>query len=320
MTDTQFPVDSPLGSLAGEVTPHSSTLFVRDIGKIDCATFDPSQGISGQSWHVDVSLTGILDENGFVFDFSPLKSLIKQTLSSTLDHSLIIPVQSQSVQYGEWESGERWSLRSKARGEAKETKWEYLCPKGSVFPVHAVALKTSVIEAEFARIVRHRLPSTVVALAVKLREENIAATEASYRYTHGIQGHNGLCQRLFHGHRSRIEVYIGDERRPDLEHYIAREIFSSNIHVASLTQIKSGRGEVGRRSTSDEPITLSYAGTLGQYEATLPASRVFFVESETSVESIARELARVIKQEEKTNEVVKVVSYEGIDKGAIGIA
>ncbi len=320
MSEELNQVEASTAPLTGEATPNSSTLFIRDVGKIDCATFDPSQGISGQSWYVDVWLTGMLDENGFVFDFSPLKSLIKQTLSSTLDHSLIIPVQSQSVQYGEWESGERWILRSKARGESKESKWEYLCPKGSVFPVHTVALKTSVIEAEFARILRHRLPPTVLGLAVKLRDEQIAPTEASYRYTHGIQGHNGLCQRLFHGHRSRIEIYIGEERRPDLEHYIVREIFCSNIHIASLSQVKSGKAQVGYCGSSEELVTLSYAGTLGQYEATLPSKRVFFVESETSVEAIAREIARVIKREEKTNEVVKVVAYEGIDKGAVGFA
>ena len=302
------------------VSPNTSTLFVRDVGKIDCALFDPSLGVVGQSWYVDVWLTGALDENGFVFDFSPLKSLIKQTLASTLDHSLIIPVQSQSVQYGESELGERWILKSRARGESKETKWEYLCPKGAVFPVHSVSLKTNVIETEFSRILRHRLPSTVMGLSVKLRDEAIAPTEASYRYTHGIQGHNGLCQRLFHGHRSRVEVFIGDERRPDLEHYLAREIFNSNIHIASLNQIKAGQGEVGHRGSTDSPVTLSFAGTLGSYEATLPANRLFFVESETSIEAIARELARVVKRDEKTQDVVKVIAYEGIDKGAIGIA
>jgi 6-pyruvoyl-tetrahydropterin synthase len=303
-----------------EPTPNASTLFVKDIGKIDCALFDPSLGIIGQSWHVDIWLTGTLDSNGFVFDFSPLKALIKQTLSATLDHSLIIPVQSQGVQYHESEFGEKWILKSKSRGESSESKWEYSCPKGSVFPVHSVSLKTSVIEAEFSRILRHRLPPTVMGLAVKLREEAILTTEASYRYTHGIQGHSGLCQRLFHGHRSRIQVYIGQERRPDLEHFIAREVFQSNIHIASINQIKSGSGEVGFRSQSNSPITLSYSSSLGTFEGTLPANRVFFVGSETSVESIAKELANLIRKEEKTNEIVKVIAYEGIDKGAVGTA
>lgn len=293
-----------------------STLFVRDVGKIDSALFDPSLGIIGQSWFVDVWLTGTLDENGFVFDFSPLKALIRQTLASTLDHALIIPVGSQTVQFSEFGNGERWTLKSKPRGEMRESRWEYSSPKGSVFPVHTIALKTTNIEQEFGRILRHRLPPSVHHLAVKLREENIAPTEASFRYTHGIKGHNGLCQRLFHGHRSRLEIYIGEERRPDLEHFVAREIFGTNVHIATLDQIKSGNGEVGQRGKTDAPITLGYASTLGSFEATLPSNRIFFVEGETSIESMAREVARLIKREEKPSEKVRAVCYEGIDKGA----
>jgi len=220
------------------------------------------------------------------------------------------------VQYSEFGVGERWTLKSKSRGEGREARWEYSSPKGSVFPVHTVALKTANIEQEFGRILRHRLPPSVHHLAVKLREESIAPTEASYRYTHGITGHNGLCQRLFHGHRSRIEIYIGEERRPDLEHFVVREIFGTNVHIATLDQIKSGNGEIGQRGKTDAPLTLSYAGSLGSFEATLPANRVFFVEGETSVESLAREVARLIKREEKPSEKVRAVCYEGIDKGA----
>ena len=293
-----------------------STLFVRDVGKIDSAMFDPGFGIIGQSWYVDVWLTGTLDENGFVFDFSPLKSLIRQTLSSTLDHALIIPVGSQNVQFSELDSAERWILKSKSRSEAKEARWDYISPKGSVFPVHTVALKTPNIEQEFTRILKHRLPPTVHHLAVKLREETIAATEASYRYTHGITGHNGLCQRLFHGHRSRIEIFIGEERRPDLEHFVVREVFGTNVHIATLNQIKSGDGVVGYRGKTDDPVTLAYTGTLGSFEATMPSNRIFFVEDETSVESLAREVARLIKREEKPSEKIRAVCYEGIDKGA----
>lgn len=301
------------------INPQMSTLFVRDVGKIDSALFDPSLGIVGHSWYVDVWLTGTLDDNGFVFDFSPLKNLIKQTLASTLDHALILPVGSQMVQYSEFENGERWTLKSRPRGESKDARWDYASPKGSVFPVHTVALKNTSIEQEFSRILRHRLPPTVSQLSVKLREEQIAPTEASFRYTHGITGHNGLCQRLFHGHRSRMEIYIGEERRPDLEHFVVREILGNSVHIATLNQIKSGNGEIGQRGKTDEPLTLAYSGTLGNFEATLPSNRVFFVEGETSIESIAREIARVIKREERPNDRIRTVCYEGIDKGAEAI-
>lgn len=305
--------------IQADISQSCGTLFIKDVAKIDCALFDPTLGIIGQTWYVDVFLTGPLDDNGFVYDFSPLKAMIKNILSSSFDHTTIIPVGSQSVQYGESEGLEHWQLRSKPRG-GDEVLWSYVCPKNAVFPIRCIALKTLIIEQELSRILRHRLEAPIQSLAVKLREEVTSPTEASYRYTHGISGHKGLCQRLFHGHRSRIEVYVGEERRPDLEHYIVRDIFGSNVHIATAQQIKSGAEhftEPGRRGTSDAPVTLAFKGNLGYYEGTLPASRIFLVEQETSVECISREIARVIKREENTAEKIRIVCYEGIDKGAI---
>lgn len=302
-----------------ETSQGVGTLFIKDVAKIDCALFDPTLGIIGQTWYVDVYLTGPLDDNGFVYDFSPLKAMIKNILASSFDHTTIIPVGSQSVQYGESDGLEHWQLRSKPRSGG-EVLWSYVCPKNAVFPIRCVALKTLIIEQEFSRILRHRLEAPIQNLSVKLREEATTPTEASYRYTHGICGHKGLCQRLFHGHRSRIEVYVGEERRPDLEHYIVRDIFGSNVHIATLRQIKSGAEhflETGRRGISDAPVTLAFKGNLGYYEGILPASRIFLVEQETSVECISREIARVIKRDENTAEKIRIVCYEGIDKGAI---
>jgi len=299
-----------------EVVGDASTLFVKDVAKIDCAVFDPSQGIIGQSWYVDISLSGHLDANGFVYDFSPLKQLLRQVLATSFDHTMIIPIGSQAVQFEEFDGNEQWKLRSRSRA-GKETCWTYLCPKGAVFPIRCVALKTGIIEQEFSRLMRHRLPASVQSLSIRLREESIAPTEAAYRYTHGIKGHAGLCQRLFHGHRSRIEIFIGEERRPDLEHFIAREVLGTNIHIASPDQIKDADMEIGKRGTSDELVTLSFTGSLGNYEGKLPANRIFVVEQETSVECIARELARIIKREEKPSDRVRVVCYEGIDKGSV---
>ena len=97
---------------------------------------------------------------------------------------------------------------------------------------------------------------------------------------------------------------------------MVREVFATNVHIATLSQIKSGQGKVGFRGTTADPITLAYTGSLGSFEATLPSNRVFFVEGETSVEALAREVALLIKREEQTSEKIRVVCYEGIDKGA----
>lgn len=293
------------------------TIFLYDVTKVDCAMFDPSKGVYGQTWRVDLTLSGPLGPTGFVYDFSHLKRLARQVLKSSIDHALIIPINSQSVRFRGQNRGECWSMRSRAGKSSSECDWSYTSPGGSVFPSRTVALNRQALEQEVARSLRHRLPQEVTNISVVLREEDVDPTEAVVRYTHGIAKHEGMCQRLFHGHRCRIQVFVGDERRPDLEHYLARDVLGTHVHIATPSQFKSGHIECGTRGLSNDPVTLAYEGSQGYFEATLPADRVFVVARETSVECIARELARLVKREENTSEKVRVVCYEGIDKGSI---
>lgn len=305
---------------ADESTPPAAngTIFLHDVTKLDCALFDPSKGVYGQTYKVDVTVTGPLGPNGFVFDFSNLKKLVRVTLKASLDHTLIIPINSQSVQFKGMDRGECWRMKSRALGKTgHEHEWEYRSPSGSVFPSRCVALNRQALEQECARSLRHRLPQEILNVAVSLREEELEPTEAAFRYTHGIAGHEGLCQRLFHGHRSRIQIFVGDERRPDLEHYVARDVLGSHVHIATPSQFKTGMIEPGTRGKSKDPVTLAYEGSRGSYEATLPGDRVFCVTGETSIECITQEIAGLVKREEPSGDRVKVICFEGADKGAI---
>ncbi len=293
-----------------------SSIFLHDITKIDCAVFDPSKGVVGQTWKVDVTIIGPLGENGFVIDFGLVKKMVRQTLKSSLDHALIIPINSQAVQFKGMDRGERWHMRARATKGGADQDWEYMGPAGAIFPLRSVALNRQTIEQEFTRQLRHRLPQELVQVTVQLREEDVVATEAVFRYSHGIAKHAGMCQRLFHGHKSRIQIHVGDERRPDLEHYIARDVLGGNVHIATPSQFIQGAIEPGTRGKTRDSVVLGYEGSLGFYEATLPADRIFCVETETSIECITHELARLVKREENTAERVRVMCYEGSDKGA----
>jgi 6-pyruvoyl-tetrahydropterin synthase len=295
------------------------TLFVKDVDRLDCAVFDPSLGVVGQSWYVDIEVTGQLDENGFVYDFSHLKKLVKLVLKQSLDHALLIPIQSTHVRYQESESGEIWYLKAKGRLTGANSEWVYACPKGAVYPIRSVKVTESLIEAECTRLIRHRLNSGIQKVAVKFRPEIGEATDSFFRYTHGISGHQGLCQRLFHGHRSRVEVFVGGERRRDIEQYIAHDLFNSIVHIASKTQLVDAPKHYVLSGPEDETINLAFEGTLGSYEASIPKNRIYWVEDHTSIECISQALAAHIAERLNHSCEVKVFCFEGIDKGAFAI-
>ncbi len=59
-------------------------LFVEGLTVIDCSFLHPDRGLVGESWSVNVSLHGDLDEEGVVFDFSHAKRQLKQPLTQPL--------------------------------------------------------------------------------------------------------------------------------------------------------------------------------------------------------------------------------------------
>ena len=295
----------------------SGTLFVQDIDRIDCAIFDPAQGIMGYSWHVDVLASGVLDKNGFVYDFSDLKLLVKQALGSTIDHSLLIPVMSKQVQFQESKEGELWKLQTRSQLTGEDSYWEYRCPKGAVFPLRTVSITHAIIERECTRIIRHRLPEEILSVQVNLREEQAGPSSVFFRYTHGIANHKGLCQRPFHGHRSLLEVHIDDKRRPDLEEYAISKILGKSVHIASTSQVVGRTTKTGDNREPQEMVQIAFKGKLGKYEAFIPTDRILLVKNRTSVEIISNHIARLLTKKIKEGEMLQVKCFEGIGKGAI---
>jgi 6-pyruvoyl-tetrahydropterin synthase len=293
------------------------SIFIEDITRIDCSVFSPSQGIMGQSWHVDIELTGVPDEHGFIYDFGKLRKLVRAVFSSTIDHALLIPIMSKQVSFTETAEGERWNLTAFSRLTNQEARWEYICPKGAVYPMRTLNINLNAVEQECARLIRHRLPTQIEKVSVKLREE-IADYQASFfRYTHGITVHEGMCQRLFHGHRSLLTVRVDGERREDLENFVTHELFGSSVHIAGSKQIVDGEYLVGHRSKANAPVVLSYEVERGRYQASLPGNHVFVVDGETTIETIAFELVKVLKEKLDLPSKIQVICHEGIGKGAI---
>ncbi len=294
------------------------TIFMRNITAIDCGIFDLVEGIIGQSWTVDLEISGQLDEQGMVHDFSDVKSKVRSTLVGTIDHALIVPADSTAVccETPDAET-ESWTLSSQNASDKSPVAWNYTCPKGSVYPINSEHLNTDIICSEINRTLSQRLPKTITEIKICLREEALAANDAVFRYTHGITSHAGLCQRLFHGHRSLLEVFVDNKKSPELENYVVTELFGKNVHIVSLEQLKAG----SIRSVNNELVEVSYKAKTKSYAGKIPANKLYVVEGETSIENLANTLAKVLRNKlGHTAGKIKVMAYEGIGKGAVAEA
>jgi len=67
-------------------------LFVRDLTVIDASFLSLSRGMVGESWLVDIELTGSLNEMSMLLDFARVKKNIKSIIDAEVDHRLLVPL------------------------------------------------------------------------------------------------------------------------------------------------------------------------------------------------------------------------------------
>jgi len=131
-----------------------------------------------------------------------------------------------------------------------------------------------------------------------------------YHYVHGLKKHLGNCQRIAHGHRSPICIHRNEQRDTALEALWAK--LWKDIYVGT-------EEDVSRRFVDDhgtEYIHFEYEANQGEFALTLPASRVYMMDTDTTVELIAGHIADQLKQE-FPEDSVRVKAYEGVGKGGM---
>jgi 6-pyruvoyl-tetrahydropterin synthase len=279
-------------------------LFVDNLTVIDFSYLDATRGVVGESWIVDIELIGGLDDQGMVFDFGHVKKQIKQFIDNEIDHRLLVPILSSG-----YHSNFENNILHIEFPLIAEGLISHQSPKDAVLLIDSPVIDANSIAIDLQHRIKALLPDNVTEVLINLRNEQIDG--AYYHYTHGLQKHLGQCQRIAHGHRSRIEIEIDGARSAQLESYWANRLKDSYIatedHIIDQLQLN------GIAHTR-----MAYSAQQGDFAITLPSDKVFIMPVESTVENIAKYLADTISKENKLNITVK--AYEGLDKGAFGEA
>jgi len=276
-------------------------LFVDNLTNVDFSYLHPQRGLLGESWLVQLVLDGNLNEQGMICDFAVVKKAVKQWFDNCIDHALVVPTGMTNLK------------ASQAGGETVVT-WQY--PDGGEFfcrsPQQAIVLvdMDQVTETSLAKWCKDQLlalfPDEVQGLEISFVPESISG--AFYHYSHGLQQHDGNCQRIAHGHRSRIEIFLDGQRDTGVEQQWA-ETFH-DIYIGTRSHLLS--------EPSAEHHYL-YNAPQGEFEIRLPAKNCYLIDTETTVEQIACHLAQQVKAE-YPDKAVTVRAFEGVAKGAIAEA
>lgn len=281
-----------------------SALFVNHITVLDFSYVDPQRGILGESWIVDVVLHGDLDEQGMVFDFGQVKNRVKDAVEDLFDHKLVIPTQGladltqETLANGDVEF--RWR-------DAEGRRYRHRSHTQAFYAVAAEQLSIEAMEPLLAQAALAAVPGNVSAIDIRLRTEDINGPY--YHYSHGLRKHLGNCQRIAHGHRSRIQIARNGKRDPLLEK--AWALKWQDVYLASEQDVSELPAE-----DNHEYLDIGYDAEQGRFELTIPKDKAYVIATDTTVELLAEHIAQELKAEAPDQEF-EVRAFEGVRKGSL---
>lgn len=234
---------------------------------------------------------------------------IKAIIDAQVDHKLLVPIKADNCDI------EQQQLRTQVDFKLTDNTYIQLkCPHQAYCLLDVTSISIEAIEDYLQEIILKQLPENICGLEVHLHAENIATPY--YHYTHGLKKHGGNCQRIAHGHRSKIDIFVEGIYSPTLvEKWALRwqDIYllsqEDKIDVSDLSFMLKDK--------TTNYIASAYHAQQGYFELLIAASRVDILPKDTTVEELAVFICGQIKKQQCDNTQVTVYAYEGIGKGAI---
>ena len=273
-------------------------LFVDNLTNVDFSYLCPQRGLVGETWLVQVSLSGEPDDEGMILDFGVVKRQVRDWLSEHLDHKLLIPVRAPQLRSFQAQEGVGYALEG-AFGTV-----ECRAPAVAFAGVDAAAIDPAAA-AEWARAaLQEALPAGAV---LRLEFITEAIDGPFYHYSHGLKKHRGQCQRIAHGHRSKLEIWRDGKLWMDAMQSWAHRLQDSYFGTEQ---------DICERS--ERHIAFSYRAQEGQFYLRLPSTSCEILPCDTTVENIASHIHRKLSSgADGTGREIVVKAYEGLNKGAI---
>ena len=292
-------------------------LFVRDLTVIDSSYLCERRGMVGESWLVDIEMSGELNEMSMLLDFGRVKKLIKSIIDEEVDHKLLVPTECPLVHVHALENDES-TVDLLRPGRAIHLR----CPTQGFAFIPASQVDKESVTRYLLGVLAKRLPGNIKDLSLTLRSERIEG--AFYHYSHGLKKHDGNCQRIAHGHRSPVEILVDGERDEELEFNWAERwadiyLGTEEDRVALGELALSERAEASLKEGDAHYIGFKYVAPQGLFQLAMPAVEVEMIDTDTTIELLAHYIAREVKKQ-VGDKFVKIVAYEGVGKGAIAYA
>ncbi len=275
-------------------------LFVEQISVIDSSILIKERGVVGESWIVDLELEGELDGAGMLFDFGLVKKRIKTILDDIVDHKLIVPINADFVMY--MQKDERTNVIAKVpRGEISVS-----APNQAFCMLDSERITVNDLSKYAELMIKSQLPDNISTVRINLRNETVDGCYC--QYSHGLKKHEGNCQRIAHGHRSPIKIFLDGNRHAAFEKEWSNKL--QDIYIGKIEDIISEEIINGI-----EMVRFGYTSEQGDFSICLPAEECFFMEDDATVENIAAYIHADL--EKKCTGKIQVILYEGVGKGAI---
>lgn len=297
-------------------------LFVRDLTVIDSSYLCERRGMVGESWLVDVEMSGELNEMSMLLDFGRVKKLIKSIIDEEVDHKLLVPTDCSLVHIQPLDNDEcNVDLLRPAHSI------HLRCPSQAFAFIPGSQIDKESVTRYLLGVLAERLPGNIKNLELTLRQERLDG--AFYHYSHGLKKHDGNCQRIAHGHRSPIEILVDGERDEQLELnwaerwndiYLGTEEDRVALSELDLSELaKASLSELAKTQPAEHHLGFKYVAPQGLFQLAMPASEVEMIDTDTTIELLAHHIAREVKKQ-VGDKFVKIVAYEGVGKGAIAYA